>query len=271
MFRSFTMNKIVVLLLGLTLIIIYSSCGDVSSNNDNSSDPQVAVYNGPGVMETSAQAMLELLDDWGYNAALASSEEIQSSLEHTQLIIFPAGDPATIMQFLGATGIQRMQSHVRTGGSYLGIGAGAYIASESFLKKPSVTVHDGLQLYVGTANGPIEEIPLSSATVVSMTEADNRFNPDLITSFRVPYLDGPAFSFTNPASPGKAGTYLTGTHNAAVFFGRDAGRVVLVSAQPEFSFDNLPDELNIDQDSVDWNASHRWLKAMVAWCLFETI
>jgi putative intracellular protease/amidase len=93
---------------------------------------RVAVYAGPGAIGMCASAAQEnAARIWGHESALLGPEELSLSLDGYDVVVFPGGGGSRQGRALGAAGREQVQSFVKRGGGYLGLCAGAFLATRS--------------------------------------------------------------------------------------------------------------------------------------------
>ncbi len=94
--------------------------------------PRILVWNGTGAY---ADLVLSALTALGFRYVVVNSTEAlvtNLTTDKFDLIIVPHGDPSAIAQALGVNGTQAIIDFVGSGGGYVGIGGGAYLAAEGY-------------------------------------------------------------------------------------------------------------------------------------------
>ncbi|MCB1204078.1 MAG: biofilm PGA synthesis protein PgaB [Verrucomicrobiae bacterium] len=102
---------------------------------DVSAPLRVAIYRGPGVGGAGPEAVKKRLDaePGRFTASFVGPEDVRAGLLFAHdAVIFPGGSGSRQADGLGADGREDVRSFVRTGGTYLGICAGCYLACENF-------------------------------------------------------------------------------------------------------------------------------------------
>ena len=96
---------------------------------------KAALYSGKGVTEGSLTAIKELLSAEDHVGHELDMQSIRSGqLSDFDLIIVPGGISNEMADALGNEGREAIRQFVRSGGGYIGICAGAYLASATFEK-----------------------------------------------------------------------------------------------------------------------------------------
>jgi len=101
----------------------------------NKAPLRVAIYRGPGVGGVGPEAVKQRLDadPTRFTAHFVGPEEIRAGCLSTHdAVIFPGGSGRRQADGLGEDGREDVRSFVQTGGIYLGICAGCFLACENF-------------------------------------------------------------------------------------------------------------------------------------------
>lgn len=124
----------------------------------------VYLYSGPGTspvcLDQTQQLFSQCLQHQ-YRIELIQPESVINASWQTQAACFviPGGRDSPYVESLDPVGITKIQDYVQTGGSYLGICAGAYFAAKKIefaLGSPlEVNQERALKFYDGTAAGPV--------------------------------------------------------------------------------------------------------------------
>jgi len=212
-----------------------SYCVDLTQIN--STPILVGIYAGYGA-DTSSYRMLNLLfTDFGFDAEFLIAENLNSLYElfKFDFIVFPGGRADHMISGLSVKQINLIRDYVANGGSYMGVCAGAYFAS-------NYTVWHGIEygddagyvldLYSGKAVGPIKEIGDYDTELI--------YNPQHPTNvtwydgevFNVTYWGGPYFTPVNDVTV--IAEYNKVHKPAAIKFQYKSGRVLLFGFHPEF-------------------------------------
>ncbi|HEB84566.1 MAG TPA: hypothetical protein ENI92_06145 [Bacteroidetes bacterium] len=228
---------------------------------------RAAVYNGAGAWEVSAIAVAAALEDAGREVDLVGEQAAQQSLDDYRVFIVPDGDPEEMADAFGETGRSRIAELVRSGGGYLGIGGGAYLAGDSMTVRRTLYGGKLLSLYEGSAAGPLDELAPDAMTLISPD--DPRFNTLGLSTLQVLYRDGPRWTIHAPSTAQEIARFIAVDAPAGVVLEAGFGRVALLAVQPEI-------EENSDRDGGDWGDALEdgesdwfWLQAIVDWLYRE--
>lgn len=95
---------------------------------------RVAIYSDSGVSRNDpAEVKLCLPESKGFDVATISAKEIRGGrLEEFDVLIHPGGSGSGQAKSLGDEGKQRVRQFITDGGGYIGICAGAYLASAEY-------------------------------------------------------------------------------------------------------------------------------------------
>ena len=118
--------------------------------------PKVVVYLGRGVFAPSGQAAVRRLDEAKVPTALWFDGDVtKERLAGIGLLVVPGGWAPSQRASMGD--LDALREFVRSGGAYLGICAGAYLACKN-VEWSGITYPYPLQLWDGTAFGPLPKI-----------------------------------------------------------------------------------------------------------------
>jgi glutamine amidotransferase-like uncharacterized protein len=124
----------------------------------------IYLYAGPGTspicLEQTEQMFKQYLTDYYRIEHIQPEDVIHTPWETTAAcFVMPGGQDIPYEQSLNPFGVAKIQEYVQTGGSYLGICAGAYFAAQKieFALGSSIEVNQerSLKFYDGTASGPV--------------------------------------------------------------------------------------------------------------------
>ena len=95
---------------------------------------KVAIYQGPGAPESSAQNVSKVVKLMpGATAQIINAEEVASlDLTAFDTVVFPGGSASQQAKAIGDAGRAKLKDYVKNGGGYVGICAGAYLACTNF-------------------------------------------------------------------------------------------------------------------------------------------
>lgn len=196
---------------------------------------EVGVYIGWGVDSLSAQAVLSMVRELGFDAGLLSDRELlQNKIFQYYSILVPGGNTREISAGWGDIGREIITDFVARGSGFVGIGAGAATADSSTGHFP------GIGLFPGKANYPVTGISASVDTVqttLTLAGPSHPIGQDAPSLIRTMYAGGPDFFTTNPAVAIVYNYHITNTP-AVVAFSYHYGNVVLCGSQLELNADN---------------------------------
>lgn len=243
-------RPVAMLLFFTCLLPVLPGCGEDGGGTDpNGNLRHVAIYRGTGVEEISAQRVKTTLDSMGVSSEYVVESDIQASLADFGLIVFPGGDPLEMNRFLGVTGRSNIALLLSSGGGFIGLGGGAYLAADSMVYQQSGSgVNAPIGLYEGWARGPLDGLASGNDALVQVL--DDRFDPTL-GSYQLFYENGPGWEIVFPSGQVVADFVTTGGP-AVVLLEPTFGRVALSAVQ-------------LEQEEAD-----RWfLRRLVEWCFRE--
>lgn len=253
-------------------VLVLSGCDDNAGKNDKPLSKHIAVYNGTGAMDSSAAAIKLCLESGNRTVEFVNEQDVQSSLEDFGMIIFGAGNPLQMITSLGFTGKNRIDNLVETGGAFIGLGGGAYLAADSVIFSGNASIDAPLGFFQGTAVGPISTIaPLPNYAMALVNLEIEPINPQSIPSLNVLYYGGPSLQLELPVSAISIGTFAQDDQHAGFLFGYGFGRVVVCSVHPEFEENSDNDGTDFASDMVDPDPDWHWLLTMVEWGFEERL
>ncbi len=196
---------------------------------------RVGLYTDVGAYVGSYRSLEDMLTSMGFKVdELKSFDFSLEKISRYDFLAFPGGRADGMISTLGEDKLLNIREYVAMGGGYIGICAGAYLAS-------NYTVWHGVQygdsygyvmdLYSGKAIGPIEEI--------GDYDTDSPYNPQHPTDvvwydgrvLNVTYWGGPYFSPVD--SSDVLATYEKVDEPAAIKTEFHGGRAVLFGFHPE--------------------------------------
>ncbi len=255
----------------LILLLLLIGC-DKSTQPDKHPD-KIAVYNGFGVWNESAVATKHCLEEAERTVDYITEGDVQQSLRGYGLIIFPGGDPLQMLSMLGYTGRQNLIDFIGSGGGFIGLGGGAYLAADSISFHGSTSLDSALALFQGYASGPISQIAASGYTLTQINLVDQWLNPTALPSLTTLYsgeFGGPHLVISMPTDHIVIATFNSAPElSAAVMFQYGYGRVVLSAVQPEFEENDDCDGSDFAAELLDPDSEWFWLQAMAEWALWE--
>jgi glutamine amidotransferase-like uncharacterized protein len=127
---------------------------------------RVAVYNGRGVLLSSATALFSMFQWMHAEVNYVNATDIQQNvLDGYDIVVFPGGDASEYSLFLGANGRNAVKDFVSAGGSYFGICGGSIFGTNQYLG-----------LFNGYATGAVNG---SGTKLLQMIVNVNSTGPDL--------------------------------------------------------------------------------------------
>ncbi|MDP8208215.1 MAG: BPL-N domain-containing protein [Candidatus Electryonea clarkiae] len=253
-------------------LLIYTGCYGDGDNGNKPLPKTIAVYRGNGAWDTSAVAIKACLESGGRTVNYVDANDIQESLEDYGMVIIGGGNPLNIASSLGFTGRQNIVRLVESGGAYIGLGAGAYLAADSMVFRGNPAFESPLGLYHGIAKGPDDLI----ATLPNYTMADIELtaepvNPLGTYSLQVLYFGGPLISIDEPANAISVGRFIVSGNQAGFLFEYGFGRVAVISVQPEIEENDSRDGSNFGQELSDTESDWFWLLTITEWVFRERL
>ena len=101
--------------------------------HNTSQSIRVAIYSGKGVVAGSLTTIKNIINTEGYDVQELDIQSIRNrKLSDYDLIVVPGGLSNEMAEALGSDGREAIRQFVRSGGGYIGICAGAYLASSTF-------------------------------------------------------------------------------------------------------------------------------------------
>jgi glutamine amidotransferase-like uncharacterized protein len=204
-----------------------------------------------------------------FDCELVSPSEIRAGHAwRFDVLVFPGGKASMQSKALGADGREAVRAYLRSGGGYVGICAGAFLASSG--RDWSLNLLDAATL-TGVKEisgwGALSVEPRRSGTVdLGLTDVGKRLWPGVAKSSEIEYSGGPIFSPAHRSDlpdyealavyrsevwsfPFQKGTMIGTPAIIAGSFGQ--GRVVAISPHPEIS----PDQEILVSESVAYAAN----------------
>ena len=203
--------------------------------------PLAYVYTGPGICKGCDESLIEMLENARLKVKLIHPGEItQEVLSHAALFAVPGGDDTTIiMNSLQKSEVIAIQNFVETGGRYLGICLGAFLAAHGF------DLFDGnIHSYSATKEARMEKIKWRGK------------------SRWMYFQDGPEFHPAQKSAVDIWGYYADGSI-AALQANHEKGRIGLIGPHPEADKEWLKIDHLIDPDGSDEPELLEFVKALM--------
>ncbi len=226
---------------------------------------RVAVFQGDGTGATSKKLMNALTSDdrFTLHVRRITAEEIRSGeLAEVDVLIHPGGSGSKQGKALGKSGRETVRQFVRDGGGYLGICAGAYLATNDYswsLNLIDAKVLDRLHWARGTGSVKLRLSPVG--TKFFQCEGDELslyYGQGPLLARRewddpdVPDYESLAIFATEIAKKGAPRGVMIGT-SAAVRCKYGGGRVVCYSPHPE----STEGQQHLIPLAVEWLATNQ--------------
>ncbi|MEQ9461119.1 MAG: BPL-N domain-containing protein [Phycisphaeraceae bacterium] len=232
-------------LICLSLLLV--SCASSPQPDTPARPIQIAIYTGPGAGDAGPPAVQRALASLDHvtTTLLTPDDFTTADLSAYDILVFPGGRGRAQGQALGEEGRANIKSYVHQGGHYIGICAGAYLATARFPDYLAIVKayhHRPWQMGRGTVT-------------IQLTEAGTDYFNQPATPIKVRYANGPmlahedglipnldlpdyevlaTFTSAPPESHDLAPTLMPGQPAIiASTFGE--GRIVLISPHPESS------------------------------------
>ncbi len=156
---------------------------------------KVALYSGKGSTEGSVTAIKSLLTEAGCFCREMDVADIRSdSLSDFDLIVVPGGLSNEMADALGKEGCNEIRQFVRNGGGYVGICAGAYLASSTFERFLGL-----VNVKTNHSQEYMPRVGMQEQRQLGASEVDIHFTAEGQTFFNhkehgvIDYINGPIF------------------------------------------------------------------------------
>ncbi len=226
-----------------------------------------AVWCGPGAHEFSVSALSTALWSCGKTLTVLDAKSIETLASKTaDCIAFPGGLANEQDAAISETGVKAVRAFVDAGGGYLGICAGAYLASAT-VQWEGATVRYRLGLYNGTAIGSIHQIAkYPGSSVAGLKLSDMPLFDGLLAHRTVFYFGGPYFE--GVTAKDTMATYHINSKPAIISSTFGKGRVVLVGPHIEYDLTSYrdivgwPESSGVKDPEPDWDILDRLLRLL---------
>jgi glutamine amidotransferase-like uncharacterized protein len=243
----------------LALLISLVSSVSFGANAPTTRPIRVAVYNDDGTTKKCVEAVEHCLTaDAGYACKRLTAEQIRDgALKDFDIVVQPGGTGGGQAKKLGPAGREKIKTFIENGGGYLGICAGAYLASSDYewsLHILNAKVVDRAHWARGRGDVKIqfsadgrERLAAEKDVVTCLYHQGPLLAPD--TKPNLPKYESLASFASEIAEKGAPSGVMVGTTAvAASTFGK--GRVMAISPHPE----QTPGLEGIIRKAVDWIA-----------------
>jgi glutamine amidotransferase-like uncharacterized protein len=248
-----SMKNLVIRILLLLLISLCSCKKDTTApdivilnykfNDNQSANYKLCVYLDNGVFDGCKTNTVNMLNAMNCSYTAINRDSIfNGALNNYNVLIMPGGDMWQYGSNLSIAGMAKIKNYVSQGGGYIGICGGAYFAANlivwrGWANQPRVyDSMSGLNLFQGTADGPIEDFAPSYVDINCQIAIIKKGNPIVtdLPDFISPYYDhGPMFLFNDSINIATLGRTIVGNKKILLFFKYNAGKVFLTGAHPE--------------------------------------
>ena len=223
----------------------------------------IAVYGGKGTSDRSREGIEAFLTHaeipW---REIGPDDIINLNLNTFDAFYMPGGWTGPYISDIPPAGKRALRNFVAEGGSYIGVCAGAYFATDLVKWEGRYQEYE-LDLYRGLAQGPIDVIaPWNGGSLTELELAEHPINAGE-ERHEALYWGGPAFEI-HPKQPTTVlAHYATTGGVAAVTLAYKHGQVLLMGCHLELGFDS---EGRFDLGGRH-NAQWRWLERAVRWTI----
>jgi glutamine amidotransferase-like uncharacterized protein len=238
----------------------------------------VAIYNGKGTWADGRLAFEKFLDSQGItwkevSAADINGDDFKSSYN---TLFMPGGYasdywwPPDSAGTINSAGNQHIRDLVSSGGSYIGICAGAFYAADKIIWQ-GVEYDYPLNLFNGIAVGEITEIiPWAGykMTGININKA-NPINVVQPSSYTMVYYGGPYLLPDGSQQIETLATYQVNNQKAAINFKYGNGRVLLMGPHPEIEENSNRDGSTWGSELDDVESDWPFLQATVMWAVIR--
>ena len=202
----------------------------------------IALYTG---QETTAEKVKFALKKLNISHDDLNSTDIKNGeLKHYDLLIIPGGHTQTIFKKLDKEGFEQIKSFVKNGGSYIGISAGAFLAS----KKNPAEIGSGLGMIDIQCNLPNWKLA-NSKTIMINIRSKHPIVKNYSGKIKIVYGYGPMIK------TGENVEILATYENnfaAIVYANYGKGKVIVFSPHPEGNFDEKIGTLNLLKNAISY-------------------
>ncbi|MBN1352740.1 hypothetical protein JXJ21_25350 [candidate division KSB1 bacterium] len=252
----------------------------VAISCSNPSEPEliadVAIYADAGCWQESVQAAQKMFEWMGYTVAWIKAGNINSGeLDRYRLLCVPGGDMYQYAQDISSQGMGNIRNFIRKGGGYIGICGGAYFAAEKVFWQNSQLSMASLNLFSGTAKGPVNEIvayPKYGICQINIFDKTHPIAQSAADNMWILYYWGPEFTLNSGASNVDIiGWYERGGSAAMLAITYGTGRAFIIGTHPEIEEDSGRDGVDWGDELDDHESDWELMKHATQWCLRDGV
>ena len=183
-------------------LLLLSLAGCTTGERSPPHVARVAVYVDAGAWDVGSRSIVEALEREGFSVARLSARDVGKGLDGFDGLVVPGGNGWEQWHALGDDGLVAIRSFVRGGGSYVGVCAGAYLATDEVRWEEEGVTDYPLDLLDGRAVGALDEIapwPRVGATRLELTGAGRARGLEWPAEETFFYQGGPRFESVDDA------------------------------------------------------------------------
>lgn len=208
---------------------------DVGLIAEPTAKSDVGLYAGAGADGPGLRSLAQALFAAGLAFRPLTPEAVRAGglAKVCRCVVVPGGWAPDAVSALGADGARELRAFVRAGGGYVGVCAGAYLATRTVVWEGETRAYP-IGLLEGTATGPVAGIapwPTAALTPLAL-EGSHPVVAGLSGTRQALYHGGPVFAAERDEVSVLA-RFVTGGGAALVAFASGKGRVVLSSVHLE--------------------------------------
>ena len=264
------MHRSLIFLMFITLYC--EGCSETFERTDDGI-VTVGVYSDSGAAQACVIAAKNMFEWMGYTVDLIDANTINNEdIRDIDIFYFPGGSSRPYIIDITDEGKDKIRQMISAGSGYIGTCASGMFAAEVQIWRGTTYSEGQLEIFPGTAEGPIPEI--FEYPEIGMCQV-NLVHPHPITegepdSVWILYYDGPFFDPESGAAVEIIGRYQITDQAALVACEYGSGRVFLTGPHPEWEEDSDRDSVSyfdhFDDRGSDWSL----MQNATRWCLHET-
>jgi glutamine amidotransferase-like uncharacterized protein len=238
------------------------------SSSLNSKD--IWIYSDEGAWLDGIVAFEQLLSQMGESHKRVYADDLNnlSDYNNAKAIYFPGGYAYDYKVKLHNKTINNIRNYVATGGSYIGICAGAFFAASTVVWE-GIEYPYSLGLFKGRAIGSIHKI--ASWDNYSMTAISLNQNNSIVANFKqewnVLYYGGPYFE-SNESDFDVIATWKDYyDYPSIINFEYEKGKVLLIAPHLEIETNSNRDSTNFAEELDDIESDWELLETIVIWAI----